>query len=38
MLYTKVKRVNPKSFTSQGKKNFFSISLILNLYEMIDVH
>ena len=30
------KRVNPKS-SHQKEKNFFSISLILYLYEMMDV-
>lgn len=36
MLYMKIiKRVNP---TSYHKKKIFSISLILCLYEMTDVH
>ena len=36
-LYMKVvKRVNPKS--SHHKEKNFSISLILHLYEMVDVH
>ena len=32
----KTKRVNPKN--SHHKENFFSISLILYLYEMTEVH
>ena len=36
MLYMKAKTVNLE-FSSQGKY-FFSISLILCLHEMIDVH
>ena len=34
---TIVKSVNPKS-SYPKRKNLFSISLILYLYEMIDVH
>ena len=38
VLYMKiVKRVNPKS-SHHKKKYYFSISLILYLYEMIDIH
>ena len=38
MLYMKVKRGNPKSFHYKEKYMFFSISLILCLFEMKDVH
>ena len=35
MLYMKGKRVNPKS-SHHKEKQFFSISLMLYLYEMMD--